>query len=178
MDEEGEAGGLVLAQTRGVTHRVHRHPQLPVVSVVVLGLHLVEGEEALQCQLALQQGEVLLHHPPLLVTHLLPAGPPVEQVELRPGEAAVTIQVSLAVDIRQQALELSRQLYLGRPEDTATSTLTFPPPPPAHLSTRATSSVSATSRLLTSLAPEVKGMMVYLPGASSPSQLQRSLLDF
>ena len=65
---------------------LHGDPQLPGISLVVLRLHLVEGEEPVEGELVVAgEGEVLLHHVPLLVRHLLPACPPVEQVELRPG---------------------------------------------------------------------------------------------
>ena len=62
-----------------------RNSQLPGIALVVLRLHLVQGEEPVEGELVVaRQREVLLHHVPLLVRHLLPARPPVEQVELRP----------------------------------------------------------------------------------------------
>ena len=63
---------------------LHSDPQFSGISLVVLSLHLVQGKEAIQGELVVAQGEVLLHHIPLLVRHLLTTCPPVEQVKLGP----------------------------------------------------------------------------------------------
>ena len=107
---------------------LYGNPQFPGVALVVLGLHLVEGEEPVESELVVVEREVLLNHLkkvllvqfssevlldhlPLLVGHLLPACSPVEQVELRPGERPAVVQVHAVVDVLENLPEL-----FGKPD--------------------------------------------------------------
>ena len=70
-------------------HGLQSDPELGLVPAVVLSLHVVQREEAVQRELALLQREVGHHHGPLLVRHLLAARAPVEKIELGPGKQNV-----------------------------------------------------------------------------------------
>ena len=72
-------------------HGLESDPELGLVPAVVLGLHVVQREEAVQRELALLQREVGHHHGPLLVRHLLAARAPVEKIELGPGKQNVKL---------------------------------------------------------------------------------------
>ena len=71
----------------------------------------MEGEEPVESELVVVEGEVLLDHLPLLVGHLLPACSPVEQVELRPGERPAVVQVNPVEDVLENLTEL-----FGKPD--------------------------------------------------------------